>query len=59
MTASADLELNDKAAITSGSDFWSSTAAGDVPAITLTDGPHGVRLRVPDAEDLLAGQPAT
>jgi len=59
VTASADLELNDQAAITSGSDFWSSTAAGDVPAITLTDGPHGVRLRVPDAEDLLAGQPAT
>src|SRR4051812_20685628 len=53
------MELNDQAAITSGSDFWSSTAAGDVPAITLTDGPHGVRLQVPDAEDLLAGQPAT
>ena len=53
------MELNDQAAITSGSDFWSSTAAGGVPAITLTDGPHGVRLQVPDAEDLLAGQPAT
>ncbi|MCU7727605.1 glycoside hydrolase family 3 C-terminal domain-containing protein [Actinoplanes sp. KI2] len=53
------MELNDQAVITSGSDFWSSTAAGGVPAITLTDGPHGVRLQVPDAEDLLAGQPAT
>ena len=53
------MELNDQAAITSGSSFWSSTAAGGVPAITLTDGPHGVRLQVPAAEDLLAGQPAT
>src|SRR3954466_13274110 len=53
------MELNDQAVITSGSDFWSSTAAGGVPAITLTDGPHGVRLQVPDAEDLLAGQPST
>ncbi|MFF5297599.1 glycoside hydrolase family 3 C-terminal domain-containing protein [Paractinoplanes globisporus] len=53
------MELNDQAAITSGSDFWSSAAAGDVPAITLTDGPHGVRLQVPHADDLLAGQPAT
>src|SRR4051794_3027897 len=52
-------ELNDQAAITSGADFWSSTAAGDVPAITLTDGPHGVRLQVAGADDLLAGQPAT
>jgi beta-glucosidase len=53
------MELNDQAAITSGSAFWSTTAAGDVPAITLTDGPHGVRLQVADADDLLAGQPAT
>jgi beta-glucosidase len=53
------MELNDQAAITSGADFWSSTAAGDVPAITLTDGPHGVRLQVAGADDLLAGQPAT
>ena len=53
------MELHEQAAITSGSDFWSSTAAGDAPAITLTDGPHGVRLQVADAEDLLAGRPAT
>ncbi|MEU4243279.1 glycoside hydrolase family 3 C-terminal domain-containing protein [Actinoplanes sp. NPDC026619] len=53
------MELNEQAAITSGSAFWSTTAAGDVPAITLTDGPHGVRLQVADADDILAGQPAT
>lgn len=53
------MELTDQAAITSGAGFWSSAAAGDVPAITLTDGPHGVRLQVAGADDLLAGQPAT
>ncbi|GAA2616842.1 glycoside hydrolase family 3 C-terminal domain-containing protein [Paractinoplanes durhamensis] len=53
------MELKDQAAITSGSAFWATTAAGDVPAITLTDGPHGVRLQVADADDILAGQPAT
>src|SRR3954463_1347198 len=57
MTASADQELNDQAAITSGSAFWSSTAAGDVPAITLTDGPHGVRLQ--GGTDRVAGRPPT
>ncbi|GIF20007.1 beta-glucosidase [Actinoplanes tereljensis] len=53
------MELKDQAAITSGSAFWSTTAAGGVPAITLTDGPHGVRLQVAGADDILAGQPAT
>jgi beta-glucosidase len=53
------MELTDQAALTSGSDFWSSTAAGDVPSITLTDGPHGVRLQVAGAGDVLAGRPAT
>jgi beta-glucosidase len=53
------MEFTDQAALTSGSDFWSSTAAGGVPAITLTDGPHGVRLQVAGADDVLAGRPAT
>ncbi|MCY1140933.1 glycoside hydrolase family 3 C-terminal domain-containing protein [Actinoplanes sp. Pm04-4] len=52
------MELTDQAALTSGSAFWKTTAAGDVPAITLTDGPHGVRLQS-DAGDMLAGRPAT
>src|SRR5690349_12263990 len=51
------MELTDQAALTSGADFWTSTAAGGVPAITLTDGPHGVRLQ--GGEDLLTGRPAT
>ncbi|WP_127507585.1 glycoside hydrolase family 3 C-terminal domain-containing protein [Actinoplanes solisilvae] len=52
------MELSDQAALTSGSAFWKTTAAGDVPAITLTDGPHGVRLQS-SAADMLAGRPAT
>lgn len=52
------MELTDQAALTSGSAFWKTTAAGDVPAITLTDGPHGVRLQS-SAADMLAGRPAT
>ncbi|WP_250034945.1 glycoside hydrolase family 3 C-terminal domain-containing protein [Paractinoplanes maris] len=52
------MELTDQSALTSGSDFWQTTAAGGVPAITLTDGPHGVRLQS-DASDMLAGRPAT
>ncbi|GAA0484135.1 glycosyl hydrolase [Paractinoplanes deccanensis] len=52
------MELTDQAAITSGSAFWTSTAAGGVPQITLTDGPHGVRMQSSD-EDMLTGRPAT
>ncbi|WP_250008623.1 glycoside hydrolase family 3 C-terminal domain-containing protein [Actinoplanes sp. M2I2] len=52
------MELTDQAALTSGSGFWTTTAAGDVPAVTLTDGPHGVRLQS-HASDFLAGRPAT
>ena len=52
------MDITDQAALTSGSAFWKTTAAGDVPAITLTDGPHGVRLQSSQA-DMLAGRPAT
>lgn len=52
------MELTDQANITSGESFWASSAAGDVPAITLTDGPHGVRLQA-DPDDMLTGVKAT
>ncbi|MEU8819555.1 glycoside hydrolase family 3 C-terminal domain-containing protein [Actinoplanes sp. NPDC048796] len=52
------MELTDQAALTSGSAFWTSTEAGGVPQITLTDGPHGVRMQS-SAEDMLTGRPAT
>ncbi|BCY06850.1 glycoside hydrolase family 3 C-terminal domain-containing protein [Actinoplanes sp. L3-i22] len=55
-----ELSTAEQAAITSGSDFWSTTAveSAGLPAITVTDGPHGVRMQAA-AGDLLAGVPAT
>ena len=54
------LSTAEQAALTSGSDFWHSTPidSAGVPAITLTDGPHGVRLQA-DRDDMLTGRPAT
>ena len=42
-----DLTLEEKASLTSGGSFWSTKAVERVgiPAVTLTDGPHGVRLQ--------------
>jgi beta-glucosidase len=42
------LSLEQKAALLSGRDFWSTQPfdAGGVPSIVLTDGPHGVRRQV-------------
>ena len=54
------LTAAEQAALTSGSDFWHSTPveSAGIPAITLTDGPHGVRLQAADG-DMLTGRPAT
>ncbi|MGK8503016.1 glycoside hydrolase family 3 C-terminal domain-containing protein [Nocardia asiatica] len=38
-----DLSPQDRAALGSGADFWTTKALGPVPSITMTDGPHGVR----------------
>ena len=39
----ATAAIEQHAALGSGADFWTTKAVGAVPAITLTDGPHGVR----------------
>ncbi|MAM55314.1 glycoside hydrolase family 3 C-terminal domain-containing protein [Microbacterium sp. UBA3394] len=41
----ADLSLEEKAALTSGADFWTTTAVdhAGIPSIMMTDGPHGLR----------------
>jgi beta-glucosidase len=54
------LTVAEQAALTSGSDFWHSTPidSAGLPAITLTDGPHGVRLQASQG-DMLTGRPAT
>ncbi|MBB2941381.1 beta-glucosidase [Actinoplanes lutulentus] len=57
---SSELSTADQAAITSGSDFWHTSAveSAGLPAVTVTDGPHGVRMQA-SGGDLLAGVPAT
>src|SRR5699024_11551700 len=47
------LPVADKAALTSGSSTWHTTAlAGTIRGFLLTDGPHGVRMQ-PDSGDAL------
>jgi beta-glucosidase len=55
-----ELTVAEQAALTSGSDFWHTTPIGSaaLPSVTLTDGPHGVRLQA-DTGGPLTGQPAT
>jgi beta-glucosidase len=54
------LSTSEQAAITSGSDFWHTegVASAGLPSVTVTDGPHGVRMQA-SGEDMLAGVPAT
>ncbi|MGK2865572.1 MAG: glycoside hydrolase family 3 N-terminal domain-containing protein, partial [Mycobacterium sp.] len=54
--------LTEQAALGSGATFWTTKAVGDVPAILLTDGPHGVRRQAGNAADHLglgSSEPAT
>ncbi|HTR93055.1 MAG TPA: glycoside hydrolase family 3 C-terminal domain-containing protein [Trebonia sp.] len=55
-----ELSVAEQAALTSGRDAWHTTPieSAGIPAITVTDGPHGVRLQANPA-DMLRGQPAT
>ncbi|MFT4029208.1 MAG: glycoside hydrolase family 3 C-terminal domain-containing protein [Protaetiibacter sp.] len=55
------LTTQQKAALGSGADFWTTKAVGDIPSIMMTDGPHGLRKQV-EASDHLgvsASVPAT
>ena len=50
----AGLTLPQKASLCSGRDFWTTQDLEEagVPAVTLTDGPHGVRLQAGGADHL-------
>ncbi|WP_166979766.1 beta-glucosidase [Paramicrobacterium fandaimingii] len=48
----AGLSTEQKAALTSGENFWETKAVGSVPSIMLTDGPHGVRKQAGDSDHL-------
>lgn len=59
----AKMSLQEKITLCNGADFWHSKAMEDygIPAITMSDGPHGVRCQK-DAADMLGlneSQPAT
>jgi beta-glucosidase len=59
-TRLSGLTTAEKAALTSGSAFWHTTAVGSLPQIMLTDGPHGVRKSSGEpGAGLLASEPAT
>jgi beta-glucosidase len=55
-----ELTVAEQAALTSGRDAWHTTPveSAGLPAITVADGPHGVRLQT-DPDEMLRGQPAT
>ncbi|OFB37361.1 glycosyl hydrolase [Mycolicibacterium sp. (ex Dasyatis americana)] len=58
----AGLDLTQQAALGSGASFWTTKEIGPVPAIVLTDGPHGVRRQSGSATDHLGlsdSEPAT
>jgi beta-glucosidase len=57
----AALSTAELAALGSGATFWSTKAVGNVPALVLTDGPHGVRKQSGSADHLGLGasEPAT
>lgn len=51
------LTLEEKASLTSGSDFWHTKGVErlDVPSVMVTDGPHGLRKQAQDADHLGLG----
>ncbi|WP_315093128.1 glycoside hydrolase family 3 C-terminal domain-containing protein [uncultured Cellulomonas sp.] len=59
----AQLTLEEKASLTSGSDFWHTQGVqrAGVPAVMVTDGPHGLRKQPEEADHLGLGNsvPAT
>jgi beta-glucosidase len=50
----AELSLEEKAALCSGADFWHTKALdrAGVPAVMLTDGPHGLRKQATSADQV-------
>ncbi|MCA0294660.1 MAG: glycoside hydrolase family 3 C-terminal domain-containing protein [Actinobacteria bacterium] len=56
-------DIDARIALTGGRDFWNTHALpdADLPAMTMTDGPHGVRLQVASADHvgINESEPAT
>lgn len=56
-TVLAQMSLEEKASLVLGSDFWHTTAAPrlGVPAVTMSDGPHGLRVQPGHGDHIGAG----
>lgn len=58
-----ELTLEQTAQLGSGAGFWTTKKVGDVPAVSMTDGPHGLRKQDPDQQtgplEMGASLPAT
>lgn len=52
MTEWTDLTLAEKASLASGADFWTTKTTRGLPAVYLTDGPHGIRKQGDDVDHL-------
>ncbi|MGN8132389.1 beta-glucosidase [Paenarthrobacter sp. 22069] len=50
----SELTLEEKAGLVSGGSFWTTRAVErlDIPSVTMTDGPHGVRMQRASADHL-------
>ena len=50
----SDLTLEEKAALTSGADFWTTKAIerAGIPSVMMTDGPHGLRKQAGGSDHL-------
>lgn len=55
------LSLGQKASLLVGSGYWGTAAAEGIPAVTMNDGPHGLRTQPQNGDNLGLGQslPAT
>ena len=55
------LSLGQKASLLVGSGYWGTVAAEGIPAVTMNDGPHGLRTQPQNGDNLGLGQslPAT
>lgn len=54
VTEPTALTLDEKAALTSGANFWWTKEAGGVAAVRVSDGPHGLRWTDTDAPSAVA-----
>lgn len=52
---SHDLTLEEAASLGSGASFWTTKQVQDIPAIYVTDGPHGLRTQTGSADHLGIG----